>query len=313
MLNVAFCILSYNRATFLREAVASVLAQSSQPRKIAIFDNGSEPDVKAAVEDYLQQGVQWVGSDANHGPGWNHKRALQSVDSQYYVIFHDDDRICPQFLERQVGFMDANTVVSAVSCNGYFMNEQGVRTGETLAAATKDGIYEIYDCSGQVALKYARNSCIPLSPALYRTEMTIRVPFREEYEKVADAVYFCDLTEVGPVAYLTAPIYECRQHGGQDSTSFPVDISNKLEIFFESCKLNDESERPLLQRLLRHQHTARNLKLILFYAKRCEVSRMLSLVLDKRFNILSAIGLVVHWSARLLGARGRSRINRTVA
>lgn len=293
MLDISIFILSFNRAGFLREAVASVLAQSQQPQLIAIFDNGSPASVLDSVRDFVELDVKWIGTDYNHGSEWNFRRAFKSAESKYFMVLHDDDRLDPFFLERQFDFLERNDSVSAVSCNGYLIDFNGLRLGSTLAPVRGRGLYEYFWSGGDVAMKYASNSCIPTSPTIYRTAMAHSVPFRDDFGKVQDAVFFCDLTKAGPVAYLFDPLYECRIHPGQDSMYFPADLMNKLESFFEQQVLRDESLRPLLLSLLIQQHTVRNLKLMFVNLKNCRLHAFPGLAFDSRFSVSLAFNVVL--------------------
>jgi glycosyltransferase involved in cell wall biosynthesis len=297
---------------FLREALVSVLAQTRRPDRIAIYDNGSDRHVYEGLADLLEYGVEWVGADGNHPVLWNINRAMQSIRTDCFVLLHDDDRLCPDFLEKQAQALDANPHWSAISCNGYFIDDSGHRTGVTLSAPVREPEFELFDCSGQVALKYAGNSCIPFSPAIYRTEMAKAVQFRTDFGKVLDATYFCDLTEIGPIAYRTVPLYECRTHGGQDSSSFSIALSNKLEAFFETRTLLDESVRSELMRLLWRQHTARNLKMIFVSFKKSDFKMVYVLLADKKFKTLDALLLISQWTRRIVLSRKWSWVNRTV-
>jgi hypothetical protein len=129
---------------------------------------------------------------------------------------------------------------------------------------------------------------------------------------VLDATYFCDLTEVGPIAYRLAPLYECRLHGGQDSSTFSITLSNKLEAFFETRKLVDESKRAELLRLLLTQHTARNLKMAFVCLKRADFGMVLTLLGDKKFKLTDSFLMVWQWSNRFLLSSKRNWSNRTV-
>jgi glycosyltransferase involved in cell wall biosynthesis len=292
MLDISVSILSYNRPVYLREAVESVLRQSETPCNVTIFDNGSASEVQEAIRDYLELGVRWVGSDVNRGSHWNTLRAIDAVSSRYFMLLHDDDRLHPSFLERQVRFMEENNAVSAVSCNGDLINHSGVKLGRTLAPIQQGGRYHYFGFSGEVALKYASNSCIPLSPTIYRTSLSRFVGIREEFGKVADAVLFCDLTTVGPIAYLDDPLYDCRIHPGQDSMVVPADLMNKLESFFETRELPDESFRPKLRLLLTQQHTARNIKLMFMSLKQRQLFPLIELFSDDKFKLSLAYCLV---------------------
>jgi glycosyltransferase involved in cell wall biosynthesis len=293
MLDISVFILSYNRPVYLRETVESVLRQSQTPCTIAIFDNGSAGEVLEAVQDFLELGVRWIGSDVNRGSHWNTLRAIDAVNTKYFMLLHDDDRLDRLFLERQVRFMEENSTVSAISCNGHLIDHDGFQLGRTLGPSQQGCRYHYFSFPGEVALKYASNSCIPLSPTIYRTSLARLVGIREEFEKVADAVLFCDLTTVGPIAYLDEPLYDCRIHPGQDSMVFPADLMNKLEAFFETCALPDESLRPKLLTLLSKQHTIRNMKLMVNSLRRKQFFPLIRLFFDDRFIFSLAIYLGV--------------------
>lgn len=312
MLSITVGILSYNRPAFLREALASVLAQTQRPDRIAIYDNGSDSLVRESIADLLAQGVDWVGAAGNHPVLWNINRAMQSIQTDCFVLLHDDDRLCPNFIEKQAWAMEENPHWSALSCNGYFIDNAGKRTGTTLSVAVRESEFELFECSGQVALRYAGNSCIPFSPAMYRTVTARAVQFRTDFGKVLDATYFCDLTEISPIAYQLNPLYECRLHSGQDSSRFSIALSNKLEDFFETRKLIDESKRSELLKLLLRQHAARNLKMIFTSLKTSDFKMTYTLLMDKKFRVLDATFLIWQWALRIIFSRNRNWTNRTV-
>ncbi|MCR4303905.1 MAG: glycosyltransferase family 2 protein [Gallionella sp.] len=302
MLDVTVCIMSYNRPAYLREALRSVLTQTKQPKRIVIYDNGSDSGVFESVKEFVGKGVEWVGAEVNHPFIWNFSRAMFSSETRYIMMLHDDDRLCTNFLETQIGLLEANASLVAVSCNGYFIDETGKKTGGTLVSTVGGEPVELYTCSGQVALKYAGNSCIPFSPTVYRSEVARSIKFREGFDKVCDAVYFCDLAEIGSIAYQTAPLYECRVHSGQDSSYFPYDLMNQLEEFFWSRRCVNDSERAKLHNLLVWQHTARNLKQIFQSVRKGDLSPAASLLMDDKFRFVDA--------AKVIGAWGRKNVLR---
>jgi len=292
MLDVTVCILSYNRPAYLREAVVSVLAQTKQPQRIAIYDNGSDSHVFESIGDLLGGKVEWIGADDNHPFVWNFNRALRESHTKYTVLMHDDDRLCPPILEVQTQLLDCDPAIAVTSSNGYFINDVGSRSGATLAPKVGTAPTEFYTSSGQVALKYASNSCIPFSPAVYRTDVARSVKFREEFVKVCDAVYFCDLADVGSIAYQIEPMYECRVHSGQDSCYFPYDLMNQLEEFFWTRNCGNNAERATLHSLLGKQHTARNLKRFLQSIKIGNFSLAASLLMEERFKFSDMVKVI---------------------
>lgn len=259
MSNVSACILSYNRAEYLCAAIDSILEQTVRPVEILVFDNGSDAVVYERVRPYLDRGVTWIGADTNRSAAWNFRRAVATAKSEYVFVLHDDDRLCSDFVEQQINFLKHNPDVGAVTSNGYLINELGGRTGRLLRHdARQDGV-EFYRTPAAVAIRYASDSCLPFSPVVYRTEFVRAGDLREDFGKVGDAVFFCDLAKVGVLAYQLRPLYECRVHGAQDSSYFPAIELNRLTDYFEGEAYGSAAERKELARKLVWQHTSRQL------------------------------------------------------
>jgi glycosyltransferase involved in cell wall biosynthesis len=243
---VSLFIISYNRAEYLAEAVKSALDQTHRPRDITILDNGSTPDVKAAVEPLLERGVTWIGSDRTNSPSWNIRRAFTLAQGKYFVTMHDDDRLVPSFLKEQSDFLDRNPEVVAVGCNAFRMDAKGNR-GEPLVPRSKERI-SWFRTSGDVALLYSRSGAIPFPTIMYRNGSAQKKEFRyDEFGKVLDVIYLCDLAQVGPLAYQDEMLYEYRLHANQDSVEIPEQTRRTLD----RSLLSYASSNPLILRKMR--------------------------------------------------------------
>lgn len=258
--NITICILSYNRAAFLVEAITSVLGQTVTPKEIIIFDNGSKSDVYKAVSNFESRGVKWQGAEGSNGPIWNFKRAIAYAQSEYVFVMHDDDKINGDFIEKQVAFLDENQNIGAVTCNGFIIDETGKRNGKFVRAGFVDVAPEIYNCSVDIAIRYASDGCIPFSPTVYRSAFVRQVEFREEFGKFCDAVFFCDMADRGNMAFRSDVLYECRVHSGQDSIHSPIELVEKLENFLGTRVSENENDKKTLRKLLIKQHTLRILR-----------------------------------------------------
>jgi len=304
MLDVTVSILSFNRASYLCEAIDSVLEQTIPPKGVVIYDNGSKSDVYDAIEPYLIKGVRWVGSDGTHSAIWNFSRAVAKSKSKYTVVMHDDDKLCNTFLVEQTAFLEESLNTIAIGGNGYIINEKNERTGSTVLNDNIEECVEFFDCSAQVAMKYANDSCIPFSSMMYRTEYVTEVDFREEFEKVADAVFFCDMADIGTIALNPKPLYECRVHVGQDSSYFSAELLDSLEDFFWSRKSNNSKDINKLHKLLIKQHTSRNLRQILIAFRKpyliVSLFSAINKIQEKNFSFLAAFNLFLSFIKKKL-------------
>lgn len=244
--DVSLFIISYNRAEYLAEAVKSALDQTHRPRDITILDNGSTPDVKVAVEPLLERGVKWIGSDRTNPSSWNIRRAFTLAQGRYFVAMHDDDHLLPNFLKEQSDFLDRNPEVVAVGCNAFRIDAKG-NGGEPLIPRSKERI-GWFRTSADVALLYSRSGAIPFPTIMYRNGSAQKKEFRyDEFGKVLDVIYLCDLAQVGPIAYQDEMLYEYRLHADQDSLGIPEQTMRTLDRGL----LSYASSNPLILRKMR--------------------------------------------------------------
>ena len=292
MLDITVCIMSYNRPQYLREALLSVLHQSQKPQKVVIYDNGSEEAVYKAVADLLNKDIHFISTDINKGVIWNLERAIASTNTKYTMLFHDDDILYENFLAIQIGILEENDNLIALSSNAKIIDKDGVKKNFSLLTINRNNPIEIYKSSGDVAMKYASNSCIPLSPTIYKTANLRNLTLRKEFDKVLDAVIFCDLADNGWIGCNTTANFYLRVHGNQDSTIFPYDLLEKLEGFFWTRKCSSENMQKKLHKKLLIQHTIRNIRAAYFALQEKDYAKFKKLLFDKKnftlnlFNVL---------------------------
>ncbi len=298
MLEISVCILSLNRPAYLCEAVDSVLAQTKLPKYIYIFDNGSEVGVKKTVLHHLDSGVRWFGSDKTNSMSMNIERAIPEVKTEFVMFMHDDDRLCLDFLEKQMAFLQENPTVCAVACNSYCIAENGERNGKVLRADFVNAKAELYSCSADVAKRYASDSCILFPTVVYKTEIVKKIKLRHVFEKVVDPVFLCDIADSGIIAYQSAILYELRIHSEQHSTYFSPDLMYKLGRFFWTRTSKNKEDIVLLRKLLIRQHTSRVILSILAALKppfslRKLYEELLG-VKDEMFSLFDAVRFLLY-------------------
>jgi glycosyltransferase involved in cell wall biosynthesis len=100
----------HNRAAMLREAVASVLAQTYRPIEILIVDDGSTDDT-ALIADQLAQSYPeeiHVIHQANTGAGLAREAGRQAARGEFIQHLDSDDLLLPRKFEHQVAGLRAH-------------------------------------------------------------------------------------------------------------------------------------------------------------------------------------------------------------
>lgn len=100
---VSIIIPTYNRPTYLREALESALAQTYEDLEILVFDDASTDSTPQLVREYLSDPrLSYVRQPMNVGPNRNWRAGMAAVTGAFFCILADDDRLHPTFVERLV-------------------------------------------------------------------------------------------------------------------------------------------------------------------------------------------------------------------
>src|SRR5688572_26222842 len=97
---VTVAILTRNRSHFLRDALASVLAQRGVVLDVIVLDNASADDTPAVVRSFDDPRLTYVRHETDIGLWRNWDRGIREARARapFVSIFHDDDVMLPGFL-----------------------------------------------------------------------------------------------------------------------------------------------------------------------------------------------------------------------
>lgn len=125
---VTVAIPTYNRgATFLRETIDSVLAQTYKHLDILISDNGSTDNTEAVCEEYVKRDprIRYVRQTVNIGPTANFNALHREARGDYFAQLCDDDLLAPTFVERCVARLAANPDAAVAMSNFVEFDSKG--------------------------------------------------------------------------------------------------------------------------------------------------------------------------------------------
>jgi glycosyltransferase involved in cell wall biosynthesis len=97
--SVSVVVPVYNGERYLAEALQSVLAQTSPPAEVLVFDNAStDKTVEIAARHVPADAIR--RSAVNSGAAVNFNRAVRESSGEYVLWLAADDRLLPEHLER---------------------------------------------------------------------------------------------------------------------------------------------------------------------------------------------------------------------
>src|SRR5918911_1825747 len=98
---VSIAIPTFNRLDYLKEAVASALAQTYERVEVLIGDDGREEAIRAWGEEIARRDarVRYRRNPYNLGLAGNWNALADAARGEFLVIIGDDDRLLPEFVE----------------------------------------------------------------------------------------------------------------------------------------------------------------------------------------------------------------------
>ncbi|HST52665.1 MAG TPA: glycosyltransferase family 2 protein [Pyrinomonadaceae bacterium] len=178
---VTIAVPTLERLHYLKEAVASALAQSYLNVEIIIGDDGKEEAIKtwgtSIAADEPRVKYQRNGRRLGLAGNWN--ALADAARGEFIAIIGDDDRLLPHFVESllEAALPDADVAFS----NHYIIDGDGRRLAAESERCTR--MYRRHTIpSGEVGNAAAAvwQNSVPMSAALIRTEYVRRLRFKED-------------------------------------------------------------------------------------------------------------------------------------
>lgn len=253
MVKVTIAIPTFNRKEYLGDCIKSILSQSRQDFKIVVFDNHSDYDIAIFLASFDDLRISLVRSKENLGNRGNFRRIFSYVyDTEYVVVFHDDDTMHPEFLEREVTVMDnVDGMIFCATTMRFIHHHEKMNHFDSIP----EGVFPtIRGDQKEFVRLILKDKDICFGSVMYRRQSMEDIsPFGSLYSKWGDRPYLVHLAKKGIVGLIDVPLVNYRVHAGQDSHDKDGDIvevlkyTSKLfsayQIPFED--LNDAIERKL--------------------------------------------------------------------
>jgi glycosyltransferase involved in cell wall biosynthesis len=115
----------YNGSAYIAEAIESVLSQTYKDFRLIVCDNCSTDNTEEIVRSFHDPRLTYVRNTENLGLVGNSNRCLDLSDGEYVCIFHHDDVMFPDNLERKVHFLDEHPEIGFVHSNIILIDSKG--------------------------------------------------------------------------------------------------------------------------------------------------------------------------------------------
>ncbi|MBA2665904.1 MAG: glycosyltransferase [Trueperaceae bacterium] len=244
---------TYNRADgYLREALASALAQTYEPLEIVISDNASTDATGDVVAEMADERVRYVRLEKNVGANGNFNSCLQLAKGEYFLLLHDDDRIDADMVERCMAALERSGAAAPpglIRTGTRVIDAEGSVTSERRNEARSESLADLMTSwfDGETSMYFCNT--------IFRTEVLrdaggFTTP-REQYIDVAAVIRIAARHEVLDVPDVLASF---RRHGGNTGTAQSIEAwcEDSLYLIDLMCELAPERADELRRRGLHY-------------------------------------------------------------
>jgi len=205
---------TFNRASVLPKAIASVIEQSFQDFQLYIIDDGSTDETRSVVEKYLQNQKVHYFHQKNQGVSSSRNHGIKISSSEWICFLDSDDEWLPQKLATQSAFSENNP-----QFNFIHSNEIWIRNGIRVNAKAR------FDKGSQDLFKRSLELCLisPSTVMLKRELIQKHNYFDETFEICEDYDLWLKILATEEVGFISENLI--KKYGGHEdqlSTKYPA-------------------------------------------------------------------------------------------
>lgn len=229
MILLTVVLLCRNRPQWAVEAIKSILNQTDDSFRFVISDNSSTKELQAILKaDFpFIEYVSWFPGL----PLCKHlKEVISLVDTPYFVMFHDDDLMEPNYVRRILEqFRNTSSAAAAIGTNAYLIDRTGKHIDNSTMFVSRHRL-EFFSDKRTFILQYltgtrSLSGISPFSSYAYNSALINGVfPDDSIAGKYFDTLFIAEIINRGQVIWINEPLIKTRVH--DDSLSYSSGVSD---------------------------------------------------------------------------------------
>jgi len=197
----------FNAATYLKEAIQSIIDQTFTDYTLLLINDGSTDESEAVIKSFSDERIWYRKHETNKGLINTLNEGLELAQSEYIIRMDADDISHPDRFEKQIAFMDANPAIDVSGTWFSILNSNDVVT----RPVTND------ECK----VKLLKNTVLGHPTAIFRAAsiLNANLKYNESFIYIEDYKLWADASIRGlKLANIPELLLQYRVHGQQVST-----------------------------------------------------------------------------------------------
>ncbi len=208
MTELTIVLLCHNRPGLAKRAITSILGQSNTQFNLIISDNSTNKDTRHIVQSEFPN-LEYVSYFPEIAVFDHFKRAILSIRTRYFVLFHDDDVMGSNYVEQVLrAFKKNNSLVAVATNNGSIDVNGKINAAKTGISIEKDLlIQKPRDLLLRYLLSEDGGGAAPFCSYAYRTEKINGLfPDYNKGRNYCDTIFLVEVLSRGNFLWLKDPL-----------------------------------------------------------------------------------------------------------
>lgn len=199
----------YNCASYLGEAIESILSQSFEDFEFLIIDDASTDNTREVLSEFRDLRIKTYFNHKNCGLAYSLNFLLQKASGKFIARMDGDDIALPERFSHQVALMESDPNLILLGTNCFFVNERSefIRMGVPFLNERKDLSDEFIRWS----LHFPENMLVHPSVMMRRDLLEQnRLFYKNDLRCAQDIEFWCRLANFGKLKIIGKPLLKLR-------------------------------------------------------------------------------------------------------
>jgi hypothetical protein len=122
---VTAVVAAYRAGDYLRQAIASALAQTLTDLEVLVSDDAGDPEVRRLTESFRDPRIRYRSNPGRLGPARNHWAGFAAARGRYLAVLNHDDLWKPEFLATLTAVLDRDRDTVLAFCDHDVIDPDG--------------------------------------------------------------------------------------------------------------------------------------------------------------------------------------------
>lgn len=227
MPRVSVVIPTRDRVGYVVDSVASALAQSERDLHVLVLDNGERDDAATALAAVTDRRLSVMRGDPTRDVIGNLNAALDRLDAEHGVVFHDDDVMHPRLVEHELRVFSEHEYLAWVGSTYRAVLDRKAMW-EFPKAMTPS--VQLFDTPAAFVRDVIASGRIGFPSVMYRVAALDGTRLDRTFSTMADRPFLAELATRGGAALCVEPLMNYHVHRGQVTQRRDVHVGHALAL-----------------------------------------------------------------------------------